>query len=31
VFAAGLHEFLADFIASNNQLGTAISEQFAFC
>jgi uncharacterized alpha-E superfamily protein len=30
VFAAGLHEFLADFIASNNQLGDVISEQFAF-
>jgi uncharacterized alpha-E superfamily protein len=30
LFAAGLHEFLADFIAGNNELGTAISKRFAF-
>ncbi len=30
VFTSGLHEFLTNFIAGNNQLGAAISEQFAF-
>lgn len=28
LFQTGLHEFLADFIADNNQLGLAISEQY---
>jgi uncharacterized alpha-E superfamily protein len=30
VFASGLHEFLQAFISDNNQLGSAIAEQFAF-
>ena len=28
VFQAGLHEFLTDFVADNNQVGTAITEQY---
>ena len=28
VFSQGLHEFIGDFIAENNRLGTAISEQY---
>jgi uncharacterized alpha-E superfamily protein len=30
IFGEGLHEFLREFIAENNNLGTAISEQFMF-
>ncbi len=28
VFSQGLHEFIGDFVAENNRLGTAISEQY---
>jgi uncharacterized alpha-E superfamily protein len=28
IFQNGLHEFIGDFISSNNQLGAAISEQY---
>ncbi|HEX2137708.1 MAG TPA: alpha-E domain-containing protein [Microvirga sp.] len=28
VFAKGLHEFIEEFVAENNRLGTAISEQY---
>lgn len=30
IFAAGLHEFLAQFIIDNNRLGEAIAEQYLF-
>jgi uncharacterized alpha-E superfamily protein len=30
IFAAGLHEFITDFTAENNRLGSAISEQYLF-
>lgn len=30
IFAAGLHEFITDFIAENNRLGAAITEQYLF-
>ena len=28
IFGGGLHEFLTDFVAANNQLGTQIQEDF---
>ena len=28
IFQTGLHEFINDFIGSNNQLGSAITEQY---
>jgi uncharacterized alpha-E superfamily protein len=28
IFQSGLHEFITDFIADNNKLGVAISEQY---
>jgi uncharacterized alpha-E superfamily protein len=28
IFQGGLHEFLTDFIAENNRLGSAIAEQY---
>jgi uncharacterized alpha-E superfamily protein len=28
IFQRGLHEFIGEFIAENNRLGSAISEQF---
>jgi uncharacterized alpha-E superfamily protein len=30
IFAAGLHEFLTQFINDNNKLGDAIAEQYLF-
>jgi uncharacterized alpha-E superfamily protein len=30
IFQSGLHEFLADFIASNNRLGCEISTTYHF-
>jgi uncharacterized alpha-E superfamily protein len=28
IFKGGLHEFLTDFIAENNRLGAAITQQY---
>jgi uncharacterized alpha-E superfamily protein len=28
IFQAGLHEFIGNFIADNNRLGAAITEQY---
>ena len=28
IFQSGLHEFISDFIADNNRLGSAIAEQY---
>jgi uncharacterized alpha-E superfamily protein len=28
IFQRGLHEFIGEFIADNNQLGAAVSEQY---
>jgi uncharacterized alpha-E superfamily protein len=28
IFQSGLHEFLSDFIAENNRLGEAITQQY---